>query len=84
MDELRFPLYRRSANGLNWYRINSPKELIEVQRVGSRYVIHKLSALAYPEQVRIMELIAMADGHVEDCPSEEVEELLKQQPEGWR
>ena len=84
MDEVRFPLYRRSTNGLNWYRINSPTELMEVQRVGSRYVYHRLLASAYPEQVRIMELIAMADGHVEVCPAEEVEELIEQQAEGRR
>lgn len=76
MPEPQFPLYRRSTNGLNWYRINSPTELLEVQRVGSRYVLHRLSASAYPEQVRIMELISLADGHVEDCPAGEVEELL--------
>ncbi|MEO7081002.1 MAG: hypothetical protein ABIY71_05710, partial [Flavobacteriales bacterium] len=68
----------------NWYRINSPTELIEVQRVGSKYVFHRLLASAYPEQVRILELIAMADGHVEDCPAEEVEQLLEQHPEGRR
>ena len=83
MHQQPFPLYRRSSNGLNWYRINSPTELIEVQRVGKRYVLHRLLASAYPEQVRIMELIAMADGHVEVCPADEVEELLEQQ-EGRR
>ena len=82
MPEPQFPLYRRSANGLNWYRINSPTELIEVQRVGSKYVFHRLLASAYPEKVRILELIAMADGHVEECPVEEVEKLLEQQAEG--
>ncbi|MGB3870987.1 MAG: hypothetical protein WBG34_14325 [Flavobacteriales bacterium] len=84
MDQLRFPLYRRSANGLNWYRINSPSELVEVQRVGRKHVIHRLSALAYPEHVRIQELIAMSDGHVEECPAEVVEKLLGQQHEEGR
>ena len=67
MDEPRFPLYRRSSNGLNWYRIESMTEFTEVQRVGSRYVAHHVKALIYPEKVRVMELIAADDGHVVAC-----------------
>ncbi|HMN04813.1 MAG TPA: hypothetical protein PKD45_03730 [Flavobacteriales bacterium] len=76
MDDPLFPLYRRSINGLNWYRIDSPTAVTEVQRVGSRHVVHRLEAIAYPEQVRVLSLIDMHDGHVEECPAEEVEELI--------
>lgn len=72
----QFPLYRRSTNGLNWYRIDSATGLVEVQRIGSRYVVHRLHASAYPEQVRIMGLITLDEGHVVACPAEEVERLL--------
>ena len=76
MDEPRFPLYRRSANGLNWYRVDSFTRLVEVQRVGSRLLLHHLQAVAWPEQARIRELIAMLDGLVEECSASEVEELI--------
>ena len=45
MDEIRFPLYRRSSNGLNWYRIDSATEFTEVQQVGNRYVSHRVKAM---------------------------------------
>jgi len=71
-----FPLYRRSANGLNWYRIESWTAFTEVQRVGSRYIAHRVLVKAYPERVRIQDLIDMADAHVQACPAKEVESLL--------
>lgn len=80
MEEPGFPLYRRSTNGLNWYRIDSATGLVEVQRIGSRYVVHRLAAVAYPEQVRIRALIDLEDGHVQACPAEEVENLLAETP----
>lgn len=77
MSEPRFPLYRRSANGLNWYRIESDTEITEVQRVGSRYVVHRMKALIYPEKMRIMELIMMEDGGVEGCDANEFDEVFR-------
>lgn len=77
MPEPPFPLYRRSANGLNWYRIGSATEFTEVQRVGSKYVAHTIKAQTYPEKVRIMELIAMADGGAAECRAEEFDAALR-------
>ncbi|MBS1548201.1 MAG: hypothetical protein JST38_18500 [Bacteroidetes bacterium] len=76
MEQTGFPLYRRSSNGLNWYRVDSPTEFMEVQRVGKRYVVHRVEAVIYPEKARVMALIAMDDGHVHACPAQEVEALL--------
>lgn len=78
MQQQEYPAYRRSINGLNWYRIDSATELTEVQRVGRRYVVHRMRALAYPEQVRIMTLLAMEDDHVEVCGAQEMEQVLAQ------
>jgi hypothetical protein len=76
MDDPHFPLYRRSANGLNWYRIDSPTEFTEVQHVGRRYVVHRVRALIYPERMRIAELIGMEGGHVLACGVKEFEATL--------
>lgn len=81
MDEIRFPLYRHSANGLNWYRLESATEFTEVQKVGSRYVSHRVKAVIYPEKVRVMELIAAEDGHVVACEADAFETRLAQCPE---
>ncbi|MCB0791326.1 MAG: hypothetical protein H6595_01425 [Flavobacteriales bacterium] len=52
-----FPQYRRSANGSNFYRIESEDRFTEVQVIGSRVVVHEVFATAYPELVRIRELL---------------------------
>lgn len=75
-DAPSFPLYRRSANGLNWYRVESWTAFTEVQRVGGRYIAHRVQAKAYPERVRLQGLVDMTDGHVQACPAAEVEDLL--------
>jgi len=77
MDNPDFPLYRRSVNGLNWYRITSPMMFTEVQRVGSRYIAHQVRALIHPDRVRIADLIAMEDGHVVACEPSEFDAVLE-------
>jgi hypothetical protein len=77
MDDPDFPLYRRSVNGLNWYRIDSPTEFTEVQRVGNRYVFHQVKAVIYPEKARVLELIAATDDHVAACDPSEFDAALE-------
>ncbi len=72
MHDPQFPLYRCSSNGLNWYCILTASEFMEVQRVGSRYVLHRVKAETYPEKVRILELIGQEHGCAE-CSSEAFE-----------
>ncbi|MBK9420641.1 MAG: hypothetical protein IPN44_06265 [Flavobacteriales bacterium] len=75
MHDQQFPLYRCSANGLNWYRIASFAEFTEVQRVGNRYILHRIKAETYPEKVRIMELVGLEHGSSE-CSRMEYENAL--------
>lgn len=78
MPQTRFPMYRQTANGLHWYRLESTTEFTEVQKVGSRYVSHRVKAVIYPEKVRVMELIAADDGHVLACGADVFERHLAQ------
>ncbi len=78
MDNTGFPMYRRSTNGLNWYRIDSWTEMHEVQRVGRRLITHHMRANLYPERVRIMALVQLEHGHVVECAAEEVEGMIRQ------
>jgi hypothetical protein len=59
-----FPCYRQLANHQSRYRIASPSAFTEVQRVGTRFIVHEVHATTYPELVRIAELIDATDGTV--------------------
>lgn len=61
MDKHTFPIYRKLANERSFYRIDSATAFVEVQRLGSRWVLHRVEARIYPEKARIHELLVMAD-----------------------
>ena len=66
-----FPLYRRAASGMSFYRVEAPDRLVEIQVVGSRYMIHTLEARILPERQLIRDIIDQLDGaYVEVTPSE--------------
>jgi len=56
----KWPIHRRTANGMNLYRIEAEDRFVELQRLGARWLVHRVSRAPYPERVRIMEMI---DGH---------------------
>lgn len=60
-----YPLFRRSAGGRNLYRIEGPQRFTELQRIGARYVLHQVEALAYPEMLRIQDMTDLAEGAYE-------------------
>lgn len=45
----------------HFYRIESATRFTEIQRVGGRLMVHHIEARAYPELVRIEEMIQAAD-----------------------
>ncbi|MBK8339085.1 MAG: hypothetical protein IPK99_03295 [Flavobacteriales bacterium] len=57
-----FPLYRRSASGGNYYRIEAVDRFVEVQLVGSKVLRHDVIAGAYPERVLVQDMILCAHG----------------------
>ncbi|MBK7384359.1 MAG: hypothetical protein IPI81_13685 [Flavobacteriales bacterium] len=52
-----FPVYRRLNGAPHYYRIDGPGRFTEVQVVGGRSVIHEVLAKAYPEQLRVAQMI---------------------------
>jgi len=52
-----FPIMRRTEDGKHLYRIDGMERFTELQRIGSRWVVYDVRASAYPEKVRIMEMI---------------------------
>lgn len=57
-----FPILRRTADGRHLYRIDGMERFTELQRIGKQWVLHEVKADAYPEKVRIMEMIHGDDG----------------------
>lgn len=76
MERFVAPVHRRSRNGLSVYRILSPAEFIEVQRIGTRYVVHHVVASIYPERLRIAELLDEEAGSAVATSAEEFEAAL--------
>lgn len=65
------PIYRRSTNGRNFYRILSETAFTEVQLIGSRSIVHYVVAATYPERVLIADMVAMTNGHFVPCAQAE-------------
>ena len=57
MAGTKFPMDRRTADGRHFYRILASDHFIDVQRVGERWMVHEVHARAYPELVRIQEML---------------------------
>lgn len=55
-----FPIYRRLADGHHFYRIEGPVSFTDIQVIGKRTVVHHVDASAYPERLRIQDMI---EGH---------------------
>lgn len=72
-----FPVYRQLAGGGHFYRIDSPDAFQELQRIGSRLAHHAVHAAAYPEKLRIAEMIACAEGRYAPFDSAEWEALYR-------
>ena len=57
-----FPKFRMLVDGRHFYRIDDPEHFVEIQLVGSKRTVHEITASAYPEKVRVQQMIEMSDG----------------------
>jgi hypothetical protein len=60
MDHPTLPAYRRIRGGASYYRIVAVDHFEELQRIGSRWMFHEVKASAYPERLRIQEMLSCA------------------------
>lgn len=58
MEHPTLPAYRRLQGGASYYRILAVDRFHELQRVGSRWILHEVHATAYPERLRVHEMLA--------------------------
>lgn len=62
-DEVeRWPQYRRMVDGRHYYKVLSPGHFQEIQGVGSHWVMHEVVATAYPEMLRVQEMLQCLEG----------------------
>ena len=62
MSTTRFPVHLRLTDGHSVYRIDSDISFVEVQRIGERFLAHRILASTWPERLRIADMLANADG----------------------
>lgn len=46
----------------HYYRIDGPDRFTELQVIGSKRVLHEVTAMVYPELVRIQDMLNGSDG----------------------
>lgn len=56
-----FPIYRRLRGGHHLYMIQAANQFEELQRIGARWVRHRIRATAYPELLRIHAMCAASE-----------------------
>lgn len=60
MEHPTLPAYRRLQGGASYYCILAVDHFQELQRIGSRWILHEVHATAYPERLRVHEMLACA------------------------
>lgn len=58
MEHSALPAYRQLRGGAHYYRILAEDHFEELQRIGSRWLLHEVRATAYPERLRVHEMLA--------------------------
>ena len=58
MEHPPFPTYRQLRGGASYYCILAVDHFQELQRIGSRWILHDVQATAYPERLRVHEMLA--------------------------
>lgn len=58
MEEHSFPAFRRLHGGLHLYHIHAVDRFEELQRIGGRWVLHRVDARTYPERLRVQDMLS--------------------------
>jgi len=57
-----FPQFRKLANNQSYYQIDSPENVIEIQKLGERWTLHQLHAKILPERLHISDILQGLNG----------------------
>lgn len=70
MEQNTFPVYRQLPGGRHYYRIAAYDLFEELQRIGGRWVLHTIHVNAYPERVRLLDMLDGGGPYAPLDPSE--------------
>lgn len=76
MAPIDFPVHLRLIGGHSLYRIESETTFTEVQRIGGRFLAHRVNAQTWPERLRIADMLANVDGSLASSDPGEFESWL--------
>jgi len=60
--DVKFPLFRKSANCRNFYRISAPNVCTEIMSMGKHWIKHEMIAEILPSRLFITDLMECIDG----------------------
>ena len=55
---MRYPVYLELPGTKNVYVVEGPESFVEWQRVGERWMKHKVWAVTWPDRQRILDMVA--------------------------
>jgi hypothetical protein len=61
---MKFPQFRKYANGLNYFKLSDKETMEEIQLVGKKYSVHQMKAVILPERNHIMDLLDAGNNHI--------------------
>ena len=76
---MKYPVLRRLKGADTWYRVEGPRQWVEWQRIGSRWMKHVVVAHQHPERMTLHDILNDVERYeqVVDWPIEEGEERLE-------
>lgn len=75
-EAYHFPYYRKLKNGKIHYKISSLNLFEELQMLGRKSLYHRIEAAQYPEKLKIIDMITLADENYLESSEEEWKEFL--------
>ena len=81
MAEQKFPLYRKTPNEKSFYKISNANSMMEIQVIGSKYLLHELETKIFPEKMLVHDLITNTERHWINIPASEFEEIYQRYKE---
>lgn len=56
-EDIHFPVYRKYKNGKSYFKIISRNEFEEIQLIGSKKIINRITATQLPEMNHVYDLV---------------------------
>ncbi len=54
---MNYPQYRKYKNNKSFFKISSPETVEEIQKIGDKYIVHKLTAKILPDRNFISDML---------------------------